>query len=232
MRRSILALLLFALAALVAPNPTAAQSSDQPRVYEMYFKIDFPDVPTWVEFYQTHEVPVLEALVDEGILRDFDLWIHDTGGEFNVRYNIVAPNWDAIGDFVDAYYSRLDMEAMQEVVALAREHVDQIWAIGPNSFPEGWREESSLVYESAYELDPAGAEEWNAEFLEYGQPALERAVEEGHIQAWAALGHDTGGPYNAKFVYWLEEWDQTDDALAFLAEARDGDGGSLGHPAP
>ena len=49
MRRFVPTLLLTVLA-VTGASPTAAQS-DRARLYEMYFKIDFTDVPAWVEFY-------------------------------------------------------------------------------------------------------------------------------------------------------------------------------------
>lgn len=210
-----------------APNPAAAQSeepptapSDQPRVYEMYFQVDATDLPAWVEFHRTQEEPVLRSLVEDGILGGYQLWIHDTGGEHNVRYNLLAPNWDALGDFVDAYYARMDPEALGGAMSMVREHVDEIWSVGARSFPPGWMDETALVYEAAFQLDFAAGPQWNADFARYTRPALERAVEEGVIKAWVALGHDTGGPYHAKYLYYLEDWDQADDALAFVNEVR------------
>lgn len=227
MRRLTSTLLFLPLLAWLAPNPAVAQSeesptppSDQLRVYEMYFKVDVTDLPAWVEFHQTHEAPVLKTLVEERILGGYQVWLHDTGGEYNVRYNLLTPNWDAIGDFVDAYYSRMDPAALEGAMSMVREHVDQIWVVGGRGFPPGWAEETSLVYEAAFQLDFAAGSQWNDDFVQYTRPALERAVEEGVIKAWVALGHDTGGPHNAKYLYYLEDWDQVDDALAFLNEVR------------
>ena len=53
-------------AALFAAAPISAQS-DPPMVYMQSIKTDFSDMPAWIEYYQQHEVPVLEALVDEGL---------------------------------------------------------------------------------------------------------------------------------------------------------------------
>lgn len=218
MRRPVLTLLALFLLPLVASLPIAAQS-DQPHVYEMYFEIDFPDLPAWIEFYQTHEVPVLERLVEEGVLNDFGVWTHEAGGEYNLRYNIVAPNWAALGDFQDAYFSRMDPETLAGALSMVREHTDEIWSIGASNFPEGW-EEARLTYEAAYGIGFAGIEQWNTQFQEYARPALERAIDEGMIEAWVSLNHSTGGDYTSKFIYWIEDWDQTDDALAFLAQTR------------
>ena len=100
---------------------------------------------------------------------------------------------------------------------MVREHVDQIWVVNGSNFPEGWQNEASLVYESSFQLDFAAFEQWDTDFGEYTGPALRRAVDEGMMTAWMALGHDTGGPHTTKFVYYLEGWDQVDDATAFIA---------------
>lgn len=219
MRRLVPTLLFLALLALAGPDSAAAQSSERARLYEMYFKIDFTDVPAWVESYQTHEVPVLETLVEEGVLTGFNMYIHDTGGEYNVRYNLLAPNWDALGDYVDAYFARVDEEALEGFTSMVQEHVDQIWVVGGSSFPDGW-EDASLVYESAFQLDFAAGQRWGDDFSEYTAPALKRAVDEGMLKAWIGLVHDTGGPHGIKFLYWFDDWDQTDDGLNFINEVR------------
>lgn len=214
MRR--LALLLATVSLLLAPNPTVAQS-DSPRVYMMFFQVDFPDIPAWIEIHRQHEVPILDSLVEEGTLLAYDLWVHDTGGEYNVRYNFVAPNWDALGDFQEALYQRMDPGVWEKWFSMIRKHTDEIWAISASDIPEGGSM-SPVVYESSFFVDFARQAEWNADFETYGRPALERAKDEGLIGAWAELHHDTGGPWNVKYVYWLDSWDAADDAFARMGE--------------
>ncbi len=156
MRR--LALLLVAAALLLAPSPAAAQT-DGPRVYAMYFQIDFPDIPAWIADYRQHEVPVLDSLVAEGTLQAYDLWVHDTGGEYNVRYNFVAPNWAALGDFQQALYQRMDPEVWETWFSMIQEHTDEIWAISDTDIPEG-ASASPVIYEASYLIDYAKQGQW------------------------------------------------------------------------
>lgn len=204
--------------ALLAPRPVVAQS-DQTRVYMMYFTVDIPDIPKWIENYQRHEVPLLDSLREEGRLMAYDVWVHDTGGQYNLKYNFVLSNWNAIGDFMDAYYARLDRTAVAEWFSMMREHTDEIWMIGDSHIPEGGSD-SPVMYESSFFIDWAKQGQWGADFQKSGKPALEDAMQNGPLVAWAALHHDTGGPWNVKYVYWLESWDQIDDLLAMLGEAR------------
>ena len=216
MRR--LALLVATALLIAAPDPATAQS-DATRVYMMYFKVDFDDVPAWVDNYRRHEVPLLDSLVEEGTLLAYDLWVHDTGGEYNLRYNYVMPNWAAIGDFWDAYYARMGGDDMQTWLAMVQDHADEIWQISDSNIPAG-RDPSPIIYESIFHVDYGGQGEWQADFAAHGRPALERAMEEGLIDAWAELHHDTGGSGNVRYVYWMDSWDAIDDALSGIGETR------------
>jgi hypothetical protein len=213
MRRS--ALLLTLSAALLAPSSTAAQSSDVPMVYTQYIKTDFSDMPAWIEYHQQHEVPVLEALVDEGILLSFGLWAHDTGGEHNLRYNYVVPNLNGVTRAGAAYITRVDSAAFRSAMSMIREMTDELWIIGDGTIPDG-SSPAPFVYESIFQVEPAGIEQWNADFQKFGRPGLERAMDEGLISAWAKLDHAIGGPWNIKQIYWLTSWDARDEFSALM----------------
>lgn len=213
-----LVLLLAAALLLVAPPRLAAQS-DAPRVYEMYFQVGFADVPAWIEAHRQREVPLLDSLVAEGTLNGYAFWLHDTGGEYNVRYNFVVANWNGLGALFDAYYARLGADGMEEWLAMVDRHVDQIWMINDGNIPAAVAD-APVVYESSFEIDSGQQAQWNEDFAAHGKPALERAMEEGLITGWAELHHDTGGPSTVKYVYWLDSWDATDDAMARIAEIR------------
>lgn len=212
--------LIFTLAALVfAPTPVVAQS-DAPRVYSAFFKVDFPDIAAWIENYQQTEVPIYDALVEEGILTDYGLWVHDTGGEYNLRMNLVTENWDALGDFWDAYFERLPAGVMEEGGAMIRKHTDEIWVVATPPVAGGGG--GAFIYESAWHIAYDQLEAYDANFEEYAAPVLEQAVEDGLITGWAKLAHDTGGPWNVELLYWMDSWDNADDLIARLTANREG----------
>jgi hypothetical protein len=193
------ALVLTFSAALLAPSPMAAQA-DAPMVYTQYIKTDFSDMPAWIEYHRQHEVPVLEALVDEGLLLSFGLWAHDTGGEHNLRYNYVVPDLEGVARAGAAYVARVDSAAFRSAISMIREMTDEVWVIGDGNMPDGGSP-APFVYESLFQVELAGLDQWNAEFEKYQRPALERAMAEGLISAWAKLDHAIGGPWNSKQIY-------------------------------
>lgn len=210
MRR--LALFLALVGTLCAPSLAIAQT-DSPRVYIAYFKVDFTDLPAWIENYQEVETPILDGMVEEGILNGFGLTVHDTGGEYNLRMVLLTPDWGSIQDFWTAYYARMPEDAQASGGSMIRKHTDEIWVMTEQ---EGGNAEQSLVYESAWSIAFDQLEQWNADFDRYSRPALQRAMDEGLISGWAKLDHDTGGPWNVKLIYWPTDWDTIDELIAML----------------
>lgn len=211
------ALLLTMVALLVAPGAVSAQSS-APRAYMMDVKVDPADIPAWMEYYQQHEVPILEALVEDGAFQAFDLWVHHTGGEHSLRYTYVLPNFNAVAEAGGRYMQRMapaDAAAFGVLMSTAREMTDGIWYIGDSNIPDD-RPEAPYVYESAFQIEPAGQEQWKTDFASYSRPGLEQAMQEGLITAWARLDHSIGGPWNSKTVLWMTSWDAIDDVLELL----------------
>lgn len=204
-------------ATLLAPGVAHAQP-DVPRVYMMNIKVDYADVPAWIEYHQKHEAAVLQALVDDGTLLAFDFWAHDTGGESNLRYNFVVPTFGAVAEVGAAFGQRADsatLAAFMAAVGTVREMTDEIWYIRDSNIPDG-RSPSPYIYEMSFQVEPAAREQWKASFAKYQRPALERAMQEGLISAWAELEHSIGGPWNMRYVYWLKSWDSADDLFEFL----------------
>ncbi|MEJ2541065.1 MAG: hypothetical protein P8188_14020 [Gemmatimonadota bacterium] len=214
MRR--LAILIPLLAIGLGPSPATSQS-DAPRLYMSYFKVDFTDMPAWIESYQENDVPLLEAMVDEGLILGFGMWAHDTGGEYNLVSVVATADWNALGDFYDGYFSRIPPEAMTTTMPMIRKHTDEIWVI---AHPRTGNDTGTVVYESAWSVDFDQLEAWEADFERYTQPVLEQAVEDGLITDWARLTHDTGGPWNVKYHYWLNDWDDADELIQRIVEGQ------------
>lgn len=102
---------------------------------------------------------------------------------------------------------------------MMRKHEDEIWRLADRNIPDDGSS-STFAYESAWFIEFSGVEEWIAEFNEHIKPGLDQLVEEGLLTGWARLGHDTGGPYNSKVIYWIEEWDLVDDVLTRVGQMR------------
>ena len=213
------ALLAISVAVILSPPSPVTAQADAPRVYLSYLKVDFTDLETVMEGYQEVEVPVLNALLDEGLLLGYAMTTHNTGGEYNLRMALHAPNWDALGDFWDAYFARMPEDHVARVMSMIRGHTDEIWIVGEMASVEG-ADPATFLYESAWDVAFDRLQEWTADFERYTKPALRQAMDEGLITGWVRLDHDTG-PWNVKYVYWLTEWDAYDDLSALLAESRE-----------
>ncbi len=206
--------LLAVVIALIAPRRIVAQS-DAPVVYMMYMTADIPDVPRWIERFRSKEVPILDSLKKEGRLVDYTLWQLASGGKYNLKYSIVMTKWDDVDDFMQAFYGRLGEQSTQEWLSMIRDHSDEIWRVGERDIPEG-RASSPIVVESTFQIDYGKQGPWQGDLQKRGKGVLDRAMKSGPLRAYASLYHDTGGAWNAKYLYWLNDWDQVDDLMALL----------------
>ncbi len=66
-----------------------AQPEDAlPLVYEAFYAIDYGSVTDWTEQFRAYSVPVLKVLQEEGLIRSWSYWRHQTGGD---GYNSASP---------------------------------------------------------------------------------------------------------------------------------------------
>jgi hypothetical protein len=54
------------------------------------------------------------------------------------------------------------------------------------------------------------------------KPVLADAVQEGILVGWVKLDHNTGGPHNAKILYFVDDWDRLDDLFRNAGDSREG----------
>jgi hypothetical protein len=67
------------------------------------------------------------------------------------------------------------------------------------------------MYESLFQVSFSDMEEWNRIWSEKSVPYLDQAMEEGILSGWIVLGHNTGGRYNVKVLYFHDSWDEMDE---------------------
>jgi hypothetical protein len=213
------ALVLTTVAALLTPSAVSAQAS-LPRAYMLDMKVDPAGIPAWIEFHQNHGARILEALVEDGAMLAFDLWVRHTGGKYNLRYNYILPSFGAVAEAGGRFMQRVDSASAAAMggLALASESTDGIWYIGESNIPDD-RPQAPYVYESALQIENTSIEQWRADFVRFSQPRLERAMEEGLITAWARLDHSIGGPWNTKIVLWMTSWDAIENVGDLLHQS-------------
>lgn len=221
-RLPIAAVLIFVAAPL-----TAQESATENFVYEAYYSVDGGGLEEWNRQYREYSVPVLEALVEEGLITGFGQARHHTGGDdYNIRFVVRTSDWASLGEFWGEYIPRLqEATPAAEWAAGARnvaKHRDEIWDIETVRFGEGEDDDVSHMYAASYLVNFEDMSEWNDIVSQVLAPVLDEAMQEGILVGWVELGHNTGGPHNKKLLYFVDDWDQLDDLFMKVGESRDG----------
>jgi hypothetical protein len=63
--------------------------------------------------------------------------------------------------------------------------------------------------------------EWNELWDQAVVPVLAEAMAEGTLIGWVKLDHNTGGPHNAKILYFVDSWDRLDDLFSKVGDSRE-----------
>lgn len=185
-------------------------------LYEAYYQIDRMDMDEWNRFHREESVPVLNALVDEGVIAGWGYWLHDVGDEYNVRLVIRSTSWAAFDTFWSEFGDRRSDSATARA-RLIQSHRDEIWNVTDASNAPGGAD-ISYLYTSTYQINFADMDEWNRLWLEIEGPILSQAREDGLLAGWVILEHNTGGPHTSKVLFFFDDWDDIDDMFALLNE--------------
>jgi len=94
--------------ALLAVAPVSAQEETQPaaHVYEAYYDVGYGDLDEWNRQWNEYSVPILDALVEEGVIEGWSHWQHNVGGTYNVRFTARTHDWASIETFWSQYLER------------------------------------------------------------------------------------------------------------------------------
>jgi len=210
---------LLATSLVVAPSDAVAQDTDdEGLVYVAYFKVSYADLEEWIDIYHEHTLPILQQLQEEGVITNWGLQQHSTGGEYNLRFAILAEEWDKYDQFWGEYLGGLEErseEASARWSAMIQDHNDEIWNITSQHFPDP-APEIAYLYDSLFQIGYDELDEWNRFWKETVGPILDQAMEDGILGGWVVEGHNTGGRYNWKVLYFFEEWDDMDDMFGLV----------------
>jgi len=206
----------------IAP-PVVAQDAQEDEeadgnglVYTAYFKVDYSDLDEWIDIYHEHSVPLLQELEEEGLITGWAAYQHSTGSEYNWRFAVIAGKWGQFDQFWEEYLERLQErspEASARWFEMIQAHNDEVWNITGLHLPDPLPEVGYL-YDSLFQINYGQLEEWNRVWNESAGPILDQAMEDGILAGWVVEGHNTGGRYNWKVLYFFEEWDHMDDVFA------------------
>jgi hypothetical protein len=223
--------LLLALAVMpLAAPPVQAQDDPATRVYVAYHQINFGDLEEWIASYQANDVPLLEAMVEEGAITGFGARMHNTGGEYNWRFVVQGNDGTDFDAFWDAYLTRSaerDPAAFERMERMIQAHRDEIWNVDELVLPEDGvpAGEARYFYDAQFQVNFADMEAWNEMWNETFGPALKQAMADGLLDGWVIESHNTGGRFNWKIINIVNDWDDIDDFTEMIFAAA-----PLSHP--
>ena len=122
------------VALLFIPGIGFAQEMEQPLLVVSFQKVKMGEVQNATKIINENFAPVLNALVDEGMLESWGLFNHTWGDEWNMNVWYVAKDMMAFEKFWDEYMKRLDQDAWAKIRGLIMEHKDNIYTI-MNQYP-------------------------------------------------------------------------------------------------
>ena len=114
-----------------------AQSDDQPLLVVSFQKIKMGEVQNATKTINEKFAPILNGLVDDGMLESWGLFNHTWGDEWNMNIWYVVKDMAAFDKFWEEYMKRISEQqptAWAELRGYIMEHKDNIYTI-MNQYP-------------------------------------------------------------------------------------------------
>lgn len=115
----------------------SAQSEEHPLLVVSFQKVKLSDISSANKLINEKFAPILNGLVDEGMLYGWGLFNHAWGDEWNVNVWYTVKNMDTFSKFWDEYIKRVrekQPDAWNELRGYIQEHKDNIYSI-QNQYP-------------------------------------------------------------------------------------------------
>ncbi|MCG6913318.1 hypothetical protein LJE86_05325 [bacterium BMS3Abin03] len=115
----------------------SAQNEEYPLLVVSFQKVKLSDIASANKLINEKFAPILNSLVDEGMLYGWGLFNHAWGDEWNVNVWYTVKNMDAFSKFWDEYIKRVrekQPDAWNELRGYIQEHKDNIYSIR-NQYP-------------------------------------------------------------------------------------------------
>lgn len=110
----------------------SAQSEENPLLVVSFQKVKLSDISSANNLINEKFAPILNSLVDEGMLLGWGLFNHAWGDEWNVNVWYTAKDMDAFNTFWDEYIKSINEQqpdAWAELRGYIQEHKDNIYTI-------------------------------------------------------------------------------------------------------
>ena len=124
--------------------------------------VRFSDIPGFAALYRGTAVPIMETLVEDGMITGYGVWMHNTGGKYNLRWHLTGMEgtnfeqaWTEIITGIDA----VDSEGLEAFNRSVLAHKDEIWNLGARNVESPT--EAPYLYENLFKVNRADLPRWN-----------------------------------------------------------------------
>ena len=199
-------------------TPDNQGTVESERISIASHSVRFSDIPGFAALYRGAAVPIMETLVEDGLITGFGVWMHNTGGKYNLRWHLLGMEGT---DFEQAWLritseiAATDPGALEAFNRSILAHKDETWNIGLRNVESP--RDAGYVYENLFQVNRADLSEWNQLWGDV-LPALDEAISDGLMRGYIVEEHNMGGEFNWKINVFFDDWDTIDDAQVVFFE--------------
>ena len=199
-------------------TPDNQGTMESERISIASHSVRFSDIPGFAALYRGAAVPIMETLVEDGLITGFGVWMHNTGGKYNLRWHLLGMEGT---DFEQAWLritseiAATDPGALEAFNRSILAHKDETWNIGLRNVESPG--DAGYVYENLFQVNRADLSEWNQLWGDV-LPALDEAISDGLMRGYIVEEHNMGGEFNWKINVFFDDWDTIDDAQVVFFE--------------
>ncbi|MDH3732425.1 MAG: hypothetical protein OEU54_02785 [Gemmatimonadota bacterium] len=213
--------LFFALLFGAATAPIVAQEGPTPnRIYIATYMVNYGNIPEYQELYETQGVPILDELVEEGMLVGFNFRMHHTGGEYTLREGLIGDpdtDFDAVWAAYNGRWEERHPAGFERLGAIIDAHEDEVWNLEVLNLGDGGG--AQYLYEIYWQVNFNDLDAWTRVWEEEVFPIMDGLIEQGLLSGYVQQGHNTGGRFNTKVAMLYDEWDDLDEIEAAFFSA-------------
>ncbi len=199
-------------------TPDNQGTVESERISIASHSVRFSDIPGFAALYRGTAVPIMETLVEDGMITGYGVWMHNTGGKYNLRWHLAGmegTNFEQAWLRISSEIAAADPEAFEAFNRSILAHKDETWNIGLRNVESPG--DAGYVYENLFQVNRADLSEWNQLWGDV-LPALDEAISDGLMRGYIVEEHNMGGEFNWKINVFFDDWDTIDDAQVVFFE--------------
>ena len=199
-------------------TPDNQATGESERISVALHNIRYSDIPAFAELYRGTAVPIMEGLVEDGLITGFGVWMHNTGGKYNLRWHLLGmegTNFEQAWTAIISGIAAEDPGALEAFNRSSLGHRDETWNLGMRNVESP--DQASYVYENLFKVNRADLAEWNQLWGDV-LAGLDEAISDGLMRGYIVHEHNMGGEFNWNVVVFFDDWDTIDDAQVVFFE--------------